>query len=172
MNNRKWYAGFIVIFLTALLSNVYAVDKSSVINKDTLVLNEKPIITSTVSENPKGVENIATSESFGLQMMITVLVLVLLTLIFLYLIFKITGYLNTSFARRKSLHKQGKTEEDAVINENESGEVFAAIAMALYLYQSQFHDEERTIITMEKVARTYSPWSSKIYGLRHKPNNN
>ena len=50
-----------------------------------------------------------------------------------------------------------------------SGEVNAAIVMALYLYSNELHDQEDPIITMTKVSRTYSPWSSKIYGLRKSP---
>ncbi len=50
-----------------------------------------------------------------------------------------------------------------------SGEVNAAIAMALYMYRSETHDLENTVLTVKKVARTYSPWSSKIYTLRKTP---
>jgi len=50
-----------------------------------------------------------------------------------------------------------------------SGEVNAAIAMALYMYQSELHDLENTVLTAQKVSRTYSPWSSKIYALRRYP---
>jgi len=48
-------------------------------------------------------------------------------------------------------------------------EVGAAISMALYLYTNQLHDQENPVITMIRVSRTYSPWSSKIYGLRKSP---
>lgn len=50
-----------------------------------------------------------------------------------------------------------------------SGEVNAAIALALYMYSNELHDQENPVITMIKVSRTYSPWSSKIYGLRKSP---
>lgn len=43
----------------------------------------------------------------------------------------------------------------------------AAIAMALYLYYAEVHDEESTVITIKTVERRYSPWSSKIYGLNN-----
>ena len=55
--------------------------------------------------------------------------------------------------------------------EEMSGEVNAAIAMALHLYASEMHDYENTVLTIQKVSRTYSPWSSKIYTLRKIPNN-
>ncbi|HPN39877.1 MAG TPA: OadG family protein [Melioribacteraceae bacterium] len=50
-----------------------------------------------------------------------------------------------------------------------SGEIDAAICMALHLHFSELHDYENTVLTINKVQRTYSPWSSKIYGLRNYP---
>ena len=41
----------------------------------------------------------------------------------------------------------------------------AAIAMALYLYFNELHDEESNVITINKVSRAYSPWSSKLYNM-------
>jgi Na+-transporting methylmalonyl-CoA/oxaloacetate decarboxylase gamma subunit len=49
------------------------------------------------------------------------------------------------------------------------GEEAAAIALAIHLYQSQLHDMESFTITLQKVSRIYSPWSSKIYSLRQNP---
>ncbi len=46
-----------------------------------------------------------------------------------------------------------------------TGEINAAIALTLHLYASELHDAENTVLTINKVSRTYSPWSSKIYGL-------
>jgi Na+-transporting methylmalonyl-CoA/oxaloacetate decarboxylase gamma subunit len=55
--------------------------------------------------------------------------------------------------------------------EEMSAEVNAAIAMALYSYFSANHDQENTVLTIQRVSRMYSPWSSKIYNLRHHPKN-
>lgn len=41
----------------------------------------------------------------------------------------------------------------------------AAICTALYLFFTEMHDEEKYVMTVKKVSRTYSPWSSKIYGV-------
>lgn len=41
----------------------------------------------------------------------------------------------------------------------------AAIAMALHLYFNDFHEEESNVITIKRIERRYSPWSSKIYGI-------
>ena len=43
--------------------------------------------------------------------------------------------------------------------------VYAAIAAAIHLYGEELHDVENTVLTINKVSRTYSPWSSKIHGL-------
>jgi hypothetical protein len=54
-------------------------------------------------------------------------------------------------------------------NETDMGEIVAAISLALNLHMQDIHDYEKTVITMQKVMRPYSPWSSKIYGLRERP---
>ena len=62
--------------------------------------------------------------------------------------------------RHKRLGNSFITQE-----KNISGEETAAIAMALHLYLSELHDEESGILTIKKTSKTYSPWSSKIYGV-------
>ena len=42
-------------------------------------------------------------------------------------------------------------------------------AMALALNFQEAHDIENTIITIKKVQSTYSPWNSKLHGLRQNP---
>lgn len=46
-----------------------------------------------------------------------------------------------------------------------TGEENAAIAAALYLFFSELHDEEKYVMTIRKVSKSYSPWNSKIYGI-------
>ena len=46
-----------------------------------------------------------------------------------------------------------------------SGQENAAIATAIYLFFSQLHDEESAKMTIKKVKKDYSPWSSKIHGI-------
>lgn len=45
----------------------------------------------------------------------------------------------------------------------------AAIALAIHMYKSDMHDMDSFTITLRKVSRIYSPWSSKIYTLRQNP---
>ena len=54
-------------------------------------------------------------------------------------------------------------------NADNLAEVAAVISYALHLYQQDIHDYEQMILTIQKVVRPYSPWSSKIYGLRQIP---
>lgn len=70
-------------------------------------------------------------------------------------------------ARSASRAKAGKAEvaEKGEAGLAITGEINAAIAMTIHLYSSELHDAENTVLTINKVSRTYSPWSSKIYGL-------
>jgi hypothetical protein len=91
----------------------------------------------------------------------------------LFVIYKNLGrfFINRSAAVKKSATSEVKTTASQPHVEM-SGEVNAAIAMTLHLYQSELHDYENTVLTIQKVSRTYSPWSSKIYTLRKTPNKN
>ena len=104
----------------------------------------------------------------GIGMATIAMAVVFTSLALLYLIFKATGLYFQGRARKAK--NVVDSEGDTVKSEEElSGEVSAAIAMALHLFQSEIHDEENTVLTIKKVARTYSPWSSKIYTLRKYP---
>jgi glutaconyl-CoA/methylmalonyl-CoA decarboxylase subunit delta len=46
-----------------------------------------------------------------------------------------------------------------------SAQVSAAISAAIILYLDEIHDKESRVMTIRKVSKNYSPWSSKIYGL-------
>lgn len=94
--------------------------------------------------------------------------IVFLALVMLYYIFNgLSKLLNMQL--KMKLFRQGKISNvDEKLNLHVPGEVTAAIGLALYM-STQLHDEESNIITIKKVSRVYSPWSSKIYGLRNLP---
>ena len=54
-------------------------------------------------------------------------------------------------------------------NNEMSDEAAAAISLAIHMYKREMHDMESLTITLKKVSRIYSPWSSKIYTLRQNP---
>jgi len=58
-----------------------------------------------------------------------------------------------------------KLQKDAG-NISREGEVYAAIAMALFLYNEEKNEMEKLELTIKRSVRPYSPWSSKIYGIR------
>jgi len=94
---------------------------------------------------------------------------VFMSLLVLYLMFmNITRFLNYRIKHRK---KEKVEKEKEIIKEEPvfTGELNAAICLAVGLYLDEIHDKENTILTINRVARTYSPWSSKIYGLRQCP---
>ncbi|MGC9375633.1 MAG: OadG family protein [Bacteroidales bacterium] len=70
------------------------------------------------------------------------------------------------YKTRKKLREQSKQADIPDSELHLPGDTSAAIAMALHYYFSDLHDEESNVITIKRVKKTYSPWSSKIYGLR------
>lgn len=50
-----------------------------------------------------------------------------------------------------------------------SGEVIAAIALALDRHVNQYHDEEDAVLTIKRISRPYSPWSSKLHSITRPP---
>jgi Na+-transporting methylmalonyl-CoA/oxaloacetate decarboxylase gamma subunit len=121
----------------------------------------------TLDKNEK-IENFKTNDSIGVGLTITSMGVVFLGLFVLYIIFKFIGKQAIAATKRRaqSHHESAGT---APVIEDVSGEVFAAIATALYEFDEAPHDEENTVLTIVKVKRNYSPWSSKIYSLRETP---
>lgn len=122
----------------------------------------------TLDKNEK-IERFKNQDKFGASMTITSMLVVFLALVLLYVIFKLVGKTSVRISNKR------KAEEATVtvgINPDKNeipGEVLSAIFMALHEEQSDVHDIEHTILTFNKISRNYSPWSSKIYGLRQLP---
>lgn len=100
-------------------------------------------------------------------MTITAMAVVFLGLLLLFLIFKQVGKAAIAASKRNAQKAGATVSGDSA--EQVSGEIFAAIATALYEMNDDNHDIENTVLTIRKVRRTYSPWSSKIYSLRETP---
>ena len=100
----------------------------------------------------------------GVIISIVGIIIVFLALFVLYKVFSWLSLLIRMNIRQK-LRRQGKLAD----NEGESlmipADHCAAIAMALYLH-NEVHDEESNVLTIERVSRIYSPWSSKYYNMR------
>ncbi|MCD8071971.1 MAG: lamin tail domain-containing protein [Alistipes sp.] len=108
----------------------------------------------------------------GGVMALTAICVVMSVLLILFLCFKLLGNYMIGLTRRKE--KASKRAKSGVEVESTkgawespySGDEIAAIAMALQMYHDELHDKESSVLTINRVARAYSPWSSKIYGLR------
>jgi glutaconyl-CoA/methylmalonyl-CoA decarboxylase subunit delta len=109
-------------------------------------------------------------DEFALVLSLVGYVVVFAALVALIIVFnnlpRILNFDFKKYFRKRKIEDLPKKEEVSV-----TGEVNAAISAALYLYFSELHDEESDVITIKKISRRYSPWSSKIYGLRHIPRN-
>ena len=120
----------------------------------------------TLDSNEK-IENFKRNDEWGIGMTITAMAVVFLGLLLLYLIFKQVG--KAAIAASKRNAQKAGAPVSASAPDEVSGEVFAAIATALYEMSDDNHDIEHTVLTIRKVRRAYSPWSSKIYSLRETP---
>lgn len=111
-------------------------------------------------------------DPIGVAMMMIAMSVVFSALALLYLFFKNTSFFYKIDVKKLLCYLRRKPEceeEEESEDEGLPGEVVSAIALALHLYQNELHDHENSILTIKKVSRTYSPWSSKIYGLRQMP---
>lgn len=84
------------------------------------------------------------------------------SLILLFVIFN-TLPLLLSIKRKPSIAVTPSGNVTAIDPKAVTGEVAAAIAAAVHSYLDDIHDHENTILTIDRTAKNYSPWSSKIY---------
>ena len=116
-------------------------------------------------------ENLKENDSFGGSLTIISMCIVICALILLSLLFQGFGKISQTLLTKKkhaAVEKAGKTIDQAH-PELASGETIAAIGMALAEYFGQGHDIEHTLLTIHQIKKSYSPWNSKIYNLRAKP---
>ncbi len=117
-------------------------------------------------QKPRLSEVIAVRDPWGIGMSVIAMSVVFLALLMLYLVFKQVGV--QLIKAQDSRSRKGKEipKAEAISSTGDiSGDVYAAITAAIHLYNEELHDEENTVLTINKVSRAYSPWSSKIHGL-------
>ena len=119
--------------------------------------------------NPK-VEKFEEHDKTGVGMAVSAMLVVFLALLTLYLVFKLIGNIAVKLSAKRAMKAQGGHSAVTPVKQGVSGEVLAAISMALYEHEEGEHDWEDPVLTIRRVKRNYSPWSSKIYGLRQLPN--
>jgi Na+-transporting methylmalonyl-CoA/oxaloacetate decarboxylase gamma subunit len=115
------------------------------------------------------IQNFQEQDGIGIGMAVTAMAVVFFSLAVLFVCFKLVGKISVHLSHRRAMKISGLSHDEAKEVTQQSGDVFAAIAMAIY-EATELHDEEHTILTIKNKASVYSPWSSKIYTLRELPN--
>ncbi len=131
-------------------------------NKGILIIT---LLAAGIDANAQGFSQ---DDSTGIGMTIIAMAAIFVGLILFSLVFKIIANISIQLSKKNAMKVQGITDKKVAIG-SESGDVLAAISMALHEYQSDVHDVEDTVLTINKVKRNYSPWSSKIYTLTETP---
>lgn len=120
-------------------------------------------------------EKIKHSDPVGIGLTAVAVSVVFLALVCIALIISGSGKLIVNAEERKK--NKGAAQKKAItpVSEGSSAsseqEVIAAIAAAIHLYNDELHDEEDTIITIQKVEREWTPWNAKYYNMNHYFNN-
>lgn len=116
------------------------------------------------------IQDFAERDGHGFGMTVMAMCIVFSSLLVLCLCFYGIGKIGSTVSRLNKMRAHGveKHSVDKASVTHDSGEEIAAIVMALHEHLDA-HDTENTILTIDKVKRAYSPWSSKIYGLREIP---
>lgn len=135
-----------------------------------------PLATNETDETLPNHEVFRQADPNGFGMSVTSMMVVLSALLCLYLLFRTVGKI---LVRRANKNKKAAAAASAPAaaapaavkdkNAGPTGEELAAIAMAFKMYEDDLHDVESTVLTINRVAKTYSPWNSKIYGITQAP---
>ena len=120
-------------------------------------------------------EKIKQSDPIGIGLTAVAVAVVFLALVCIALIISGSGKLISNAEERQ---KQKGAKPKSGIKPVSDGssvmsdqEVFAAIGAAIYLYNEELHDDEETVITIQKVEREWTPWNAKYYNMNQYFNN-
>ena len=111
--------------------------------------------------------NAAENDSWGGAITIIAMCIVISALVVLSILFMMFGKVSEAIMTAKK--KKAKAAAAHAPTDDlslASGEVIAAISMALIEHFSAKHDIEDTHLTIRRLQKAYSPWNSKIYNLR------
>ncbi len=122
------------------------------------------------SENQK-VIMFSEQDKRGLGMAVMAMCIVFSALLILSLCFYVINKIGEKVSKSNKMRAHGIEASEVSRADrpgHDSGEEIAAIVMALHEHLDA-HDRESAVLTINKVKRAYSPWSSKIYNLRQLP---
>lgn len=119
-------------------------------------------------EKPKKADVIKRQDPYGIIVTVISFTIVFFALILIVLVIMGSTKSLKRMDDRKSAKENAKEVSGNIVNidsDDLSENQYAAIAAAIYMYESELHDEENTVLTINKVAKVYSPWSSKLYNM-------
>jgi glutaconyl-CoA/methylmalonyl-CoA decarboxylase subunit delta len=79
------------------------------------------------------------------------------------------GIIKNIFNKSEDTKKQVETKPEVVVKKENPDDLSAIIAATIHLYLQEVHDFQNYSLTIKRIDKIYSPWSSKIYGLRKWP---
>jgi hypothetical protein len=97
---------------------------------------------------------------------------IILAIVLIYLTYMNVNKLTSILAKKSTPVAREKQESQMTMNrqaENNSGEIAAAIALALYMSAEHTNKSNPYKLTFNHIDSAYSPWRSKVYGLRQVP---
>ena len=130
-----------------------------------------PSSNNVIVDTNEKVESFRILDQSGVVLTVMAMAIVFGALLVLCLCFYAISKIGGAVSKVNKMRSHGVEPKSLAKDEtpkNDSGEEIAAIVMALHEHLNA-HDQENTILTINKVKKAYSPWSSKIYGLREIP---
>lgn len=130
-----------------------------------------PSSNNVIKDKNDKVELFYEKDPHGFGMAAMAMCIVFSALAVLCIAFMIINKIGGAVTKSNKMKSQGISAKETPREEHpdhDSGEEIAAIAAALHEHLNA-HDTESTILTINKVKRAYSPWSSKIYNMRQLP---
>ena len=112
--------------------------------------------------------NAAENDGWGGAITIIAMCIVISALVVLSILFMIFGKVSEALltSKKKKAKAAAEHPDHEDHHELDSGDVIAAISLALAEYFKDPHDVEDTHLTIRRLQKAYSPWNSKIYNLR------
>lgn len=142
------------------------VESSAVPSEETNIVQQSELSRKMIQAEKA--RNAAENDKYGFAITLIAMSIVLIALIILSILFLLFGKISSAFQKSRKRQAHGVTAADAEDHHDEldSGEVIAAISMALAEHEGHGHDMEDTILTIRRMRKAYSPWNSKIYNMR------
>ena len=120
------------------------------------------LLFAALAASAKGADTILDKDPVGIYVTIVSVVTVLSALIVLFLLIQLFAKVMVKSAQKKA----AKSKTRGILVDDMKVSVPAGCDSVV---KAEMHDRESDVITINKVARVYSPWSSKIHGLTPMP---